>query len=159
MLRRHSGEWRYSSTILDLFTKLRWVVSFAHRPLYPLGNNPRYPLDRKLGAPQSRSGRRGEEKNLLPLSGIEHRPVMTSIKPSHFILALYLTAEKYFVTTVMNGRTLNLGAVSNIPFPVRFWGSEGDEYKECGLPGVTPCSLIDMYQYSKKPATSIFRVF
>jgi hypothetical protein len=31
------------------------------RPLYP-----RYPLDRKLGGPQSQSGRRGEEKILDP---------------------------------------------------------------------------------------------
>jgi hypothetical protein len=35
------------------------------------GKNPRYPLDRRLGGPQSRSGRCGLEKNLLPLPGIE----------------------------------------------------------------------------------------
>jgi hypothetical protein len=34
----------------------------------------RYPLDRKLGEPQSRSGRRGVQKNLLSLSGIEPQP-------------------------------------------------------------------------------------
>jgi hypothetical protein len=28
------------------------------------GKNPRYPLGRRLGGPQNRSGRRGEEKNL-----------------------------------------------------------------------------------------------
>jgi hypothetical protein len=33
------------------------VVNFTPRPLYP-----RYPLDRSLGGPQSRSGRRGEVK-------------------------------------------------------------------------------------------------
>jgi hypothetical protein len=37
------------------------VVSFTPRPLYT-----RYPLDRRLGGPQSRSGRRGEEKVLEP---------------------------------------------------------------------------------------------
>jgi hypothetical protein len=37
------------------------VVSFTPRPLYPQGKNPRYPLDRRLGRPQSRSGR-GEER-------------------------------------------------------------------------------------------------
>jgi hypothetical protein len=42
----------------------------ASRP----GRFPRYPLDRRLGGPQSRSGRCGEEKNLLPLPGIELRP-------------------------------------------------------------------------------------
>jgi hypothetical protein len=39
------------------------VVSFTPRSLYPKGKSPWYPLDRKLGGPQSRSGRGGEEKN------------------------------------------------------------------------------------------------
>jgi hypothetical protein len=33
--------------------------------------NPRYPLDRRLGGHQRRSGRRGEEKILDPISGKE----------------------------------------------------------------------------------------
>jgi hypothetical protein len=32
---------------------------------------PWYPLDRRLGEPQSRSGRGGEEKNFQPPPGIE----------------------------------------------------------------------------------------
>jgi hypothetical protein len=36
--------------------------SFTSRPLYPQRKNLQYPLDRRLGGPQSRSGRRGEEK-------------------------------------------------------------------------------------------------
>jgi hypothetical protein len=32
---------------------------------------PRYPVNRRLGVPQSRSGRGGEEKNSQPLPGIE----------------------------------------------------------------------------------------
>jgi hypothetical protein len=31
----------------------------ASAMLYPWGKDPRYPLDRRLGGPQSRSGRRG----------------------------------------------------------------------------------------------------
>jgi len=38
------------------------VVSFTNQPLYPPGKSPRYPWDRRLGGPQSRSGRGGEEK-------------------------------------------------------------------------------------------------
>jgi hypothetical protein len=57
--------------ILDLGTRWRWVVSFTPRPLYPQGKSPRYPLDRRLGGPQSRSGRSGEEKNSKPLPGLE----------------------------------------------------------------------------------------
>jgi hypothetical protein len=32
---RRMGEWSYSSTILDLSTRWRWVVSFTPRPLCP----------------------------------------------------------------------------------------------------------------------------
>jgi hypothetical protein len=39
----------------------------------PPGKEPPYPLDRRLVGPQSRCGRCGEGKNLLPLSGIESR--------------------------------------------------------------------------------------
>jgi hypothetical protein len=49
LLWRHIGEWRYSSTVLDLSTRWRWVVSFMHHLLYPWGKSPQYPLDRRLG--------------------------------------------------------------------------------------------------------------
>jgi hypothetical protein len=42
------------------------VASLTTRPLYPRGKSPRHPLDRRLGRPQSRSGRRGKEKILGP---------------------------------------------------------------------------------------------
>jgi hypothetical protein len=48
---------------LDLGTTWRWADSVTPRPLYPRGKSPRYPLDRRLGEPQSRSGRRGEENS------------------------------------------------------------------------------------------------
>jgi hypothetical protein len=57
--------------ILDLGTRWRWVVSFTPRPLYHQGKNPWYLLDRRLGGPQSRSGRGGEEKISQPLPGLE----------------------------------------------------------------------------------------
>jgi hypothetical protein len=59
---RLTGEWRYSSTILDLGTRWRWVASFMPRPLYPRGNSRRYPLDRWLFRPQGRPGPSGVEK-------------------------------------------------------------------------------------------------
>jgi len=45
------------------------VVSFTSRPLYTQGESPWYPLDRRLGGPQSCSRRNGEEKNSQPLAG------------------------------------------------------------------------------------------
>jgi len=49
--------------ILIVGTRLRWVVSFTPRPLYPWDNRPLYPLGRRLGGPQSRSRLGGEGKN------------------------------------------------------------------------------------------------
>jgi hypothetical protein len=51
------------------------VVSFTPQLLYPQVNSPQYPLDRRLGEPQSCSGCGGEEKNSQPpltkLNGIK----------------------------------------------------------------------------------------
>jgi hypothetical protein len=55
----------------DLGCMCRWVVNFAPRPLYLQGKSPWYALNRRLCGPQSQSGRRGEEKNSQPPSGIE----------------------------------------------------------------------------------------
>jgi hypothetical protein len=49
------------------------VVSLMPRPLYPRGKSPRYPLNRWLGGPQSRSGRDREVK-ILTLPRLELRP-------------------------------------------------------------------------------------
>jgi hypothetical protein len=38
------GEGRYSSTILDLCTRWRYVVSFTSQPLYPPGKEPWVPM-------------------------------------------------------------------------------------------------------------------
>jgi hypothetical protein len=57
--------------LLNLSTRRRLVVSFTPRQLYPQGKNPWYPLDRRLGGSQNRSGRGGEEKNSQPLPGFE----------------------------------------------------------------------------------------
>jgi hypothetical protein len=73
------GEWRYIFTFLDLGTRWRLVVSFTPRPLYPRGKIPRYPLDRRLGGPQNRSGRRREEKILDP-TGIKYCLLLIKIK-------------------------------------------------------------------------------
>jgi hypothetical protein len=43
-----------------------------HNPVfYHQGKSPCYPLDRRLGGPQSRSGRGGEEKNSQRLPELE----------------------------------------------------------------------------------------
>jgi hypothetical protein len=57
---------------INLGTKLRWVVNFTARPLYPQGKIPSYPLNRRLGGPRSQSDRGGEEKNSQLLPGLKH---------------------------------------------------------------------------------------
>jgi hypothetical protein len=57
-MKMHWGSGGIGPHILDLSTRWRWVVSFM-----PQGKSPQYPLDRRLGGPQSCSGRGGEEKN------------------------------------------------------------------------------------------------
>jgi hypothetical protein len=50
------------------------VVSFKPLALYSQGNNAPVPIVyRRLGGPQSRSGRYGEEKNPFPVPGIDSR--------------------------------------------------------------------------------------
>jgi hypothetical protein len=67
-------EWRYSSTVLDLDTSWRWVVSFTALLLYLRGKSPRYLLASELGGPQRLSGRCGEEKILHCLESNPDRP-------------------------------------------------------------------------------------
>jgi hypothetical protein len=47
-----------------------WSAS-RFRPLYPQRKRPRYPLDRRLGESQSRSGRGLDEKNSQHMPGLE----------------------------------------------------------------------------------------
>jgi hypothetical protein len=58
--------------ILNLSTRWRWSVSFTLPAALSRGSNSRYPLGRRLGGSQSRSGRGGEEKNS------HHRPCRES---------------------------------------------------------------------------------
>jgi hypothetical protein len=56
----------YCSAILDLGNGWKWVFSFTLQPLHPQRKSPRYQLYRRLGGPQTRSGRCEVNKNVLP---------------------------------------------------------------------------------------------
>jgi hypothetical protein len=86
---------------LHLGTSWRWVVKFTPRPLYPRGKSPRYPLDRRLGGLQSRSGRFGEEKIRDPTG--TRTPTPRSSSP--WLVAIPTTLSRlffffFFVNTV-----------------------------------------------------------
>jgi hypothetical protein len=61
-------EWKYSSTIPN-FDVGEWSASRPCR--FTPGKQPRSPLYRRLGAPQSWSRHYGKEKNILSLPGME----------------------------------------------------------------------------------------
>jgi hypothetical protein len=98
------GEWKYSSTIIDLGTRWKWVVSFMPLPLYPWGNNPQYPLDRRLVRPKSWSELYGEEKNLA-LS-------------RNRTLAVECMQEWRYSSTILNFGTGRRWVVSFTPWPL-----------------------------------------
>jgi hypothetical protein len=56
--------------ILSVVARWRRVEGFTPQPLYPLGNSLRDPFN-KSDWVHSRSGRFGEEKNMLPRTGVE----------------------------------------------------------------------------------------
>jgi hypothetical protein len=60
------------------------VTCQLHAPgVLPSGKEPRYPLDTRLGGPQRRSGRCGEEKNSKSVTGLE--PPISNEKRVHWI--------------------------------------------------------------------------
>jgi hypothetical protein len=83
---RYTGEWRHSSTIHALCTRWSWVVIFTLLPLYPRGQSPGYPVDRRLVGPQNLSGHCGEEK-IFPFR--ESKPGRPTRIPSLFRTFLF----------------------------------------------------------------------
>jgi hypothetical protein len=80
-MKTYWGNGGIAPRILDLGTRWRWVVSFAPRPLYPQGMSPWYPLGKRLGGPQSCSGRGGEEKNSQPPPPQDLNPRTPIVQP------------------------------------------------------------------------------
>jgi hypothetical protein len=56
--------------------------------LYPLGESPQYPLDRRLGGSQSQCGRHGEEKILNPTKTQNPTPIVQPVasRYTHYTL-------------------------------------------------------------------------
>jgi hypothetical protein len=111
---RLGGTWR---EILALEGRVSGQCN-APAALFPQGKDTRYPLLRRLGRPQSRSGHGGHRKNPLPLPGIElrlpgcpiHSPTLhwlsypgshrfvRSFWKSFFVLLNVWTTHLYYVT-------------------------------------------------------------
>jgi hypothetical protein len=76
--------------------------SFTPRPLYLQGKSAWYPLDRRLGEPQSRSGRGGEDRNSQPLPGSE-TPIVQPIAQRFTTEDAYKSnlSESYFQEAII----------------------------------------------------------
>jgi len=74
------------------------VVSFTPRLLYPQEKSTWYPLDRRLGGSQSRPEHGGEEKNSLPLLGLEP-PIMQPIA-QHYVVMGKICLKSIAIYTV-----------------------------------------------------------
>jgi len=70
-MKAYCGSGGIEPSILDLSIRWRCVVSFTPQPLYSQGKSPWYPLERRLGGPQSQSGHSGAEKNYQLLLGLK----------------------------------------------------------------------------------------
>jgi hypothetical protein len=70
-MKAYWGSGGIDPSVLDIGIRWRLVVSFTPRPLRPQGKSFWYPLDRRLGGLQNRSGHSGEQKNSQPLPGLE----------------------------------------------------------------------------------------
>jgi hypothetical protein len=69
---------------LDLGISWRWMISFTPLPLYLRGKSSQYTLGRRLGGPQSRSGRPGEEKILDPTGTRTPTPSVVQLVASRY---------------------------------------------------------------------------
>jgi hypothetical protein len=122
---------------LDLGTSWRWVVNFTPRPLYPREKSPRYPLDRRLGGPQSRSGRPGEEKILGPTGTRTPTPLSSNSVASRYTdyaipaptlrkLRADLKPMNSWYTSVRNSsslcvKSINMHRTKILPFVLYAW--------------------------------------
>jgi hypothetical protein len=68
-----------------------------HAPAVLLHGSTQYPLDRRLGGPESQSGRGGEEKNFQPLPGLE-LPIMQPVAQRYTTELFWLFKITYNLT-------------------------------------------------------------
>jgi hypothetical protein len=96
-MKAYCGSGVIDPSILDLGTRWRWVVSITPWPLYLQGKSPWYPVDKRLGGLQSRSGRGCEQKNSQPLPGLES-PII------HAVAQRYTTELSRLLTLLVKAK-------------------------------------------------------
>jgi hypothetical protein len=119
---RRTGSGSIAPPILDLGTRRSWVVSFTPRPRYPYGKSPWYPLDKRPGGLQSRSGLGDDDKNSEPLPGLE--PPIIQPVARRYIAELYLhnvpLSSLFFTSSFLGPNTVLSIPVFGLKFCTNF---------------------------------------
>jgi hypothetical protein len=110
-MKAYLGSGDIAPRIIDLGTRWRWMVSFTLLPLYPQGKSPCYPLDRRLGGPQSRS-ERGGEKNSQPLPVLE--PPIIQPAAQRYTTELFRLFRQLLHTNYTRNVDLSINAVLRV---------------------------------------------
>jgi hypothetical protein len=106
--RRYSS-YSFTTSVLD---GGEWSASRPGRALPP-GKGPRYPLDRRLGGPQSRSGHRGYRKILCPRPGSNlDRPVVQSVVRHHTYWATPPPPVRGYTISSVTGHSVDIDLLS-----------------------------------------------
>jgi hypothetical protein len=85
--RRSADEMQDDLEVVEVLRETPWALV----PVKGINSHLRYPLDRRLGGPQNRSRRGGEEKNSQPPPGIE----FASRNKPYNLHSLYLNSFSY----------------------------------------------------------------
>jgi hypothetical protein len=111
------------------------MVSFTPRSPYPLRKSIRYPLDKRLGGPQGRSGRRGEEK-IIDSTGLR-TPARRSSSPLLVAIPTALSRRltqyqraKLILNTLCRQNTALLNSCSIHTLPLRCKVLSFHEYRK-----------------------------
>jgi hypothetical protein len=118
------GEWRYSSAILYLGAVWGWVFSFTHQPLYLRGKSHGHSFNRRLGGPQSPSGRWSVQK-YVSLPSAANRNSAVQRRPSLYRLS-YPNCN-----SIIDVRTCEVPNYTSIVYYRYIWGlQDNDQFYE-----------------------------
>jgi hypothetical protein len=126
--------------------------------LYPWGKSPRYSLDRRLGGPQSRSGRRGEEKILGPI-GTRLRPLgrparnQSLYRLRYPCSKLYLTKLKKEVKLMSLWRFVHLFPIWSVNYTVVSTGNRASRTTTGAKSHLEMCACYSAYSSTQNCLT------
>jgi hypothetical protein len=139
-----------------------WVISFTLRPLCPRGKRPRYHLDRRLGGPQRRSGRFGENSWPYRDSNSDFwivQPAITTYATAYPILQVCTLKISRGQTRMCNCSTSRL---FEIFCSQKWWSTDTCKrswYESSVFCGAARCLRMSQVDHRTVIRRKVFRVF